>query len=212
MIGELTLVESSLGALLVDIREAISDYGPVASSELNLASATTGKLADEMLAVAKQEAALFPADLREWLKAVKTMAEQRNTVVHALGRDRCITCGASSVFEHKGKVVDRSPERVRQLIVECQALLYQGVKRATELSHRLNERLVAEARARARETGQPQTPAQVRIAGLSHQCASCHESGSAAVIVAAPAGTVVLPPGIDGLALFRRLGGADDQA
>jgi hypothetical protein len=68
-----------------------------------LASTPTGTLADELLAVTKKDPALFPVDLREWLKAVKTMAEQRNAVVHAIGQDRCITCGASSVVRAQGQ-------------------------------------------------------------------------------------------------------------
>jgi hypothetical protein len=207
-VGELTLVEASLGALLVDIREAIREHGPVKLRKRNLESATTGQLARELLAVVEKERALFPADLGNWLEAVKTMVEQRNAVVHAIGRDRCITCGDSSVFEHKGKAIDRSPERIRELITECQALIDRGVELASELSTQLNERLLSEAVTRAHETNEPQAPAQVKIGGISHQCARCHETGSAAIIVAAPAAKFVLPPGADPRTLFGKGGSA----
>ena len=209
VVGELILVEASLGALLVDIRKAISDHGPIVPGRRALESATTGQLVADLLAVTEPDLALFPPDLRAWFEAVKGMVEQRNFVVHAIGQDRCIKCGASSVFAHRDQVVDRSPGRVRQLIVECQNLLDEGVGLAAELSHRLNQRLVSEASERARETGQPQAPAQIKIAGISHQCASCHPTGSAVTIVAAPAASLVMPPGMDGRALFIGLGDAD---
>jgi hypothetical protein len=104
----------------------------------------------------------------------------------------------------QGQTIDRSSERIRQLLTECEALIYRSVELAHELSARLNERLLFEAVIRARETNGPQTPVQVKIAAISRQCAQCDEFGFGAAIGAVPAAQAVLPPGRGLRELFGR--------
>ncbi len=115
----------------------------------------------------------------------------------AIGRDRCIGCGRSSIFEHKNRQVDRSEQRIRTLVAEIEDLIVEGVKLAVELSDKLNELLLAEAEKCAAVTGEPQSPARARIAGAWHRCAVCSTGGRAETVVSAPAAAMALPPGTD---------------
>ncbi|WP_067866049.1 hypothetical protein [Nocardia shimofusensis] len=192
LVGELALSDASLSALLSDIRQALTQYGPVAASP---EKSTTGSLTKELLGIEKRYPALLPIGFRPWLVQVQSVAEQRNAVVHAIGRDRCVDCGRSSTFEHKNKPIDRSEHRLRMLISDVDALLAQGIELAGELSDKLNELLLDEARRRARATGDPQFPPQINIAGGWHRCGSCTSNGQAETVIAAPPATAVLPPG-----------------
>lgn len=138
------------------------------------------------------------------LLRVKRGAEQRNEVVHAIGRDRCVGCGCSSRFEHRGKSIDRSEERVRKLISDVDVLLVEGLELARTLAKTLNEQLVDAARRRAAETGEPPTPPQITIGGNWHQCADCSGSGRAQTVWRAGSAVAVFPPGTDLSALFHQ--------
>ncbi|MET9030952.1 hypothetical protein ABZW96_35905 [Nocardia sp. NPDC004168] len=183
-----------------EMREAVSRYGP---EEVPSTKTTTGLLANDLLGVEKRHPTVLPVGLRPWLLRVKLAAEQRNAVVHAVGRDRCIGCGDSSIFEHKHRPIDRSEQRIRTLIGEIEDLIDEGIELAVELSGKLNELLLADARKRAAVTGQPQTPVQVRIAGGWHRCAVCSTEGRTETGVGAPTAVMVLPPGTDIRGLFN---------
>jgi hypothetical protein len=201
VVGELTLTDASLGALVEDMRSAMHDYGGAGDSQYK---DTTGQLADEMLRLGKAYPVLQFGQMRQWLIRVKEAAEARNAVVHAIGRDRCVQCGRSTHFDHRGKQIDRSETRVRELVSGMETLIIEGVQLAHDLSARLNERLVAEAKAVAGETGQPRFPTQIKIAGIAHQCSTCSESGQGKVTVSGVAAVAVMPPGTDLKALLRK--------
>jgi hypothetical protein len=201
VVGALTLADTSLCALLADVREAVTEYGPVEEPPSKI---TTGQLADDLLGLGKRHPILISDDMRQWLLRVKRGAKQRNEVVHAIGRDRCVGCGRSSRFEHKGKSIDPSEERVRKLINDVDVLLAEGVELARALAKTLNERLVAAAKKRAAETGEPQTPPQIMIGGNWHQCADCSGSGQAKTVVSLGTAVAVFPPGTDLRGLFQQ--------
>ena len=195
VIGELTLVDATLSALLADMRAAMTEpHGPVAHATT---ANTTGTLADQLLSIRKDHRAIVTDDMRDWLKRVKRSAEQRNAVVHATGRDRCMKCGKSSEFEHKGEPVDRSAERIGQLIAETDDLIRAGVQMARDLSARLSQRLVDQAKEKVRQTGEPQALTTKMVAGALHRCAACSDSGQAESVVTAPPAVIVVPPGIE---------------
>ncbi|WP_280303475.1 hypothetical protein [Nocardia abscessus] len=199
LVGELVLSDASLSALLAEMREAVTRYGPVVEPSTK---STTGQLANDLLGVEKRHSAMLPVGLRAWLLRVKSTAEQRNAIVHAIGRDRCISCGRSSIFEHKNRPVDRSEQRIRTLIAEIEDLIDEGVKLAVELSDKLNQLSLAAAQKCAAATGEPQSPVQIRIAGTWHRCTVCSTDQQAETVVCAPAAVMVLPPGTDIRELF----------
>jgi hypothetical protein len=194
LVGELTLADASLAALVSDMRGAVASHGPVQTPSK---AETTGKLADEMLSVRKAHTSLLPDDMREWLIRVRKAAEDRNKIVHAIGRDRCIGCGRSSTFEHKGQPVDRSAARVRDLIDEIEALLAAGVELARQLSDRLNDWVLREAKTRAAETNTPQDASGIGIGTAWHRCAACSDNGRGETVIELPAARIVVPPGTD---------------
>ncbi|MFD4443715.1 hypothetical protein ACFWPK_28470 [Nocardia sp. NPDC058519] len=181
------------------MREAVTRYGPVIEPSTR---STTGQLANDLLGVDNRYPALLPADMRVWLLRVKTIAEQRNAIVHSIGRDRCIGCGTSSIFEHNNKPIDRSEQRIRTLINEITALINEGVELSVELSTILNELSVTQARHRAASTQQVQCPDQIQIAAEWHRCAQC-SGGGPETVVDAPTAVMVLPPNTDHDGLFR---------
>lgn len=197
LVGELVLCDASLSVLLAEIRDAVTRYGPVMEPSTR---STTGQLANDLLGVDNRYPALLPADMRAWLLRVKAIAEQRNAIVHAIGRDRCIGCGTSSVFEHNNKPIDRSEQQIRTLINEITELINQGVELSVTLSTVLNELLVAQALHQAAATQQAQCPDQIQIAAKWHRCAQC-TGGGPETVINAPAAVMVLPPDteIDGL-------------
>lgn len=199
LVGELVLSDASLSALLSDMRTALTRYGSVPASPTKT---TTGQLADELLGIDKRHPTLLPPGFRPWLIRVKAAAEQRNAIVHAIGRDRCVACGRSSVFEHKHKPVDRSEQRLRGLITDVEMLITEGIEFANDLSGKLNELLLGEANARARATSDPQFPDQINIVGGWNRCGSCSTDGQAKTMLKAPPATAVLPPGTDIRRLF----------
>ncbi|MGW5918111.1 hypothetical protein ACWFPY_03900 [Nocardia fluminea] len=198
LVGELVLCDASLSVLLAEMRESVTRYGPVMEPSTR---STTGQLANDLLGVDNRYPALLPADIRAWLLRVKAIAEQRNAIVHAIGRDRCFGCGTSSIFEHNNKSIDRSEQRIRTLINEITELINEGVELSVTLSTILNGLLVAQARHRAAATQQAQCPDQIRIAAKWHRCAQCSGRGPGTVINA-PAAVMVLPPGTDVDGLF----------
>ncbi|MEV5837147.1 hypothetical protein [Nocardia sp. NPDC052112] len=197
--GELVLCDASPSVLLAEMREAVTRYGPVVKQST---LSTTGHLANDLLGVDKRHRALFPTEMRAWLLRVKAAAEQHNSLVHVIGRDRCFECGASSIFEHKNNPVDRSAPRIRALISEIGDLIHEGVELAMQLSTTLNKMLVEQARHRAAATGQAQCPDQIRIAAAWHRCAQCNDCGSPETAISTPAAVMVLPPGTDISELF----------
>lgn len=202
LIGELVLGDASLSALLAEMRRAVFQHGPV---DKESAKRTTGELAKDLKGEVNRNPAISCVGFGPWLMRVVTAAEQRNEIVHAVGQDRCVGCGDSSVFVHKHKLVDRSEPRIRQLITEFQVLIDEGVELAAKLSDKLNELLLAEARERAAATGEPQFPAQIRIAADLYRCTACSGDGHAGRVLSAPAAVAVLPPGEDVEALYRAL-------
>ena len=185
-VGELTIADATLCHLLCDI---LREVGGRNSLEM-----TTGRASDRLLALAKEDAALFTSDVTDWLKRVKKAAEKRNKVVHAIARDRCFMCGQATQFEHRGTPVDRSPAGVRLVTSECTALINNGVNIAVLISDRLNAREIARAQALAVSTGDVQTPKQLLIGQNSYLCATCSPTGVPAVTVSGVAAVVVLPP------------------
>lgn len=185
-VGELTIADATLCHLLCDILQEVSGQN---SREL-----TTGRAADNLLALAKENQALLTSDITDWLKRVKQAAEKRNKVVHAIARDRCFMCGKATRFEHHGSLVDRSPAAVRLVTSEYTALIDNGVKLAALISDRLNAREIARAEALAVSTGDVQTPKQILIGQNWYRCATCSPTGVSEVTVSGPTAVVVRPP------------------
>jgi hypothetical protein len=185
-VGELAIVDATLCDLLRDI---LNEAGGQNSGEV-----TTGQAADRLLAVAKADRLLFTSDVTDWLKRIKRAAEKRNTIIHAIARDRCVTCGQATRFEHKGAAVDRSPAGVGHLVSEFTTLINEGVNVADGVSDRLNERERARAAALAVSTGAVQTPRQVLIGQNWCRCAACSPTGVATVGVRLSPAVAVIPP------------------
>ena len=90
---------------------------------LDVTDLTTGKAAQELLKQAKHDPELLGPDVREWLKRADKAAQVRNKVVHAVARGQCVLCGNATLFEHKGKPVDRSAGAVALVSTEFRDLI-----------------------------------------------------------------------------------------
>jgi len=185
-VGQLAIADATLCDLLRDI---LNEAGGQNSGEV-----TTGQAADRLLAAAKTDRLLFTPNVTDWLKRAKKAAEKRNTIIHAIARDRCVTCGRATRFEHKGATVDRSPTGVGNVVNEFTTLIHEGVNIAGGISDRLNARERAQASALAASTGTTQFPRQVLIGQNWYHCAACSPTGAATVGVPLGTAAMVRPP------------------
>jgi hypothetical protein len=185
-VGRLAVMDAALNDLLRDLGAEIAGW--------DAAGWTTGKAAMELLKRAKDDPELLGPDVRDWLKRAVQAAEERNKVMHAVARDQCVVCGNATVFEHKGRPVDRSAGAVAAVSTEFRDLIDEGVRHARDISRALNDRARAAAAREAVATGRAQSPKQLLVGQTLHRCANCSPGGSAIVSVSGPVVTVVLPP------------------
>lgn len=185
-VGRLAVMDAALNDLL---RELVTEITGSDVTDL-----TTGKAAQELLKLAKTDPALLGPDVGDWLKRTVLAAQERNKVMHAVARDQCVLCGNASVFEHRGKPVDRSPVAVAVVSTEFRDLIDEGVRHARNISEALNKRARAAAAQEAGSTGESQSPKQIMIGQTLYRCANCSPGGKAIVSVMGPAAAVVLPP------------------
>ena len=185
-VGRLTIADATLCDLLRDVRQEVEGQ--------KFGDMTTGQATDRILALAKIDPSLFTSDVTDWLKRIKKAAEKRNNIVHALARDRCVMCGQATQFEHRGKLVDRSPLTVEKVVGEFTKLIGEGVKIAALISSRLNARVFVQAQASAKSKGKVQTPRQVLIGQNWHNCAQCSSTGVATTVIPLPTAVAVRPP------------------
>lgn len=184
-VGELAVADASLSDLLRDTLHEVTCQDP--------GWVTTGQAADQLQHLAKSDPSLLTPEDVGWLKRVKTAAERRNSIIHAVARDRCASCGQATHFEHRGAPVDRSLAAIALLVSDFGSLISEGIDVAYLISQRLNAREVAKAKALVTATGSPQTPKQILIGQNWHLCAACGASG-AKTTVALPTAVAVLPP------------------
>lgn len=189
-IGDLTVADTMLGMLLQDILSSVPD------GEKRLRE-TTNQAANRLKRCAEQRPDLFPDGFPRWLARIQCAAEERNKIIHAAAVNRCVTCGKAARFTHQGQPVDRSTEAVRSLTARIDALRLEGVELARDVSERINVAHLQAAKAKMRETGQPQSPPQVLIGQSWSQCADCSESGRSQVVIPVPTAVAVLPPDDD---------------
>lgn len=166
--GELALADTTLCILLQEFLQALPGGRP--NPKL-----TTGQAAKAL----RQRASkinVIPAGFDDWIDRVKEAADRRNRILHAAARERCLTCGHATRFEHLGERVDRSLKTVHELTDEIDGLTRQGLGFARDISYTLNKTEEAAARTKAAETGKPQAPSRVQIGQrTSYECPECNE-------------------------------------
>jgi hypothetical protein len=188
-VGRLAVMDAVLNDLLRDLATEIGITG------VDIEYLTTRKAANKLLEHAKLDPSLLTPEVTEWLKRIGKAAEERNQVMHAVAQDQCVLCGDATLFEHKGRHVDRSAVAVAGVSAGFRQLIDEGViKHARNISEALNERATAAAVQEAAATGKAQFPKQVLIGQTLRRCANCSPGGKAIVSITLAAAAVVLPP------------------
>lgn len=197
-IGELTLAETALGALIKDILSSIPDYTPKKKKW-----ESTGQAVGRLQHLLDTQAEFLPPSVPPWLVRVASAVDQRNEVVHALAGDRCARCKVSTHFTNSDGEVNRSPERIRALTELIDTLTLEGLALSVDISELVNLRYLNNARSEAARTGMVQTPPQISIGLPWHVCGNCTGTGTGAMTIALPTVVVMFPPGTDIAQLLR---------
>jgi hypothetical protein len=96
-VGHLTLADSALSELLIDMMRML-DYGHLSAMPKEPdPGLTTRQAAGDVRRFQEKYPRLFPDDADDWLSEVLDATEERNELLHAVARNRCITCGTATL-------------------------------------------------------------------------------------------------------------------
>lgn len=198
-IGHLTLADSALSELLIDILRML-DYGHLtAMPKTPDPGLTTKQAAKEALRFGEKYPRLVPADVEDWLHAVITATDERNELVHAVALNRCVDCGKATLFQHPrtGKTVDRSDAAVHELTETLLSLRETGDEVAAQIAKNVNSNIILGAMLLADDTGETIVPETVHPHVAKHTCGECNGDGraTATVVVQLGHGVEVHPSG-----------------
>lgn len=195
-IGHLTLADSAMVDLLIDMLRML-DYGHLSAMPKEPdAGQTTRQAARAVQRFQEKYPNLFPDDALDWLDEVLAAAQERNELVHAVARNRCITCGAATFFEspRTGMPVDRSGEAVKALTEKLLDLGERGIEVAEQIAGLVNKRIILGAMLLADDTGETIVPELVHPHAAQHTCGECNGDGRATAVVTVHLGNVEIKP------------------
>lgn len=195
-VGHLTLADSALNELLIDMLRML-DYGHLSAMPKEPdPGLTTRQAARDVRRFQEKYPRLFPDDAGDWLSQVLDVAEERNELLHAVARNRCITCGTATMFEYPrtGKLIDRSEEAVRALTEKLLDLRERGGEIAAQIASLVNKQIILGAMLLADDTGETIVPETVHPDVVKHTCGDCNGDGHATVEVTIQVGNVEIEP------------------
>jgi hypothetical protein len=198
-IGHLTLADSALCELLIDILRML-DYGHLtAHPRAPDPGLTTRQAAKQALKFGEKYPRLIPTPVRDWLDEVVDATDERNELVHAVALNRCVECGSATLFQHPrtGRTVDRSDAAVKALTERLLNLREEGDEIAAEIAKIVNHNIILGAMLLADDTGETIVPETVHPHVARHTCGDCNGDGraTATVIVHVGPGIEVHPTG-----------------
>lgn len=195
-VGHLTLADSALSEVLIDMLRML-DYGHLSAMPKNAdPGLTTRQAARGVRRFQEKYPRLFPDDADDWLSEVLDVAEERNELLHAVARNRCIMCGTATLFEHPrtGKLIDRSEVAVRALTERCLDLRERGGEIAAQIAIHVNKQIILGAMLLADDTGETIVPETVHPHVVKHTCGDCNSDGRATAEVTIQVGNVEVNP------------------
>lgn len=195
-VGHLTLADSSLGELLIDMLRML-DYGHLsAPPKAPDPGLTTGQAVRAVQGEHKRHPRLCPEGLESWLRDVVDVTARRNEVMHAVARNRCVRCGTATAFHHprSGHAVDRSAAAVQALTREVLQLIERGRALAGEVADLVNRSIILGAMLIADDTGESVFPETVIPDSTRHTCGDCNGDGRATASLVVRVGAVEVKP------------------
>ena len=139
---------------------------------------------------------LFPDDADDWLAEVLGVAEERNELLHAVARNRCVTCGTATLFEHPrtGKLIERSEGAVQALTDRLLDLRERGGEIAAQIASLVSKQIILGAMLFDDDTGKTIVPETVHPNVVKHTCGDCNDDGRATAEVTIQLGNVEIKP------------------
>lgn len=195
-VGHLALADSALSELLIDMLRML-DYGHLSAMPMEPdRGLTTRQAARDVRRFRERYPRLFPDDADDWLREVFDAADERNELLHAVARNRCVTCGSATLFEHPrtGKLVDRSEEAVQALTAKLLDLCERGDGISAQIASLVNKQIILGAMLLADDTGESIVPETVHPHVVRHTCGDCNGDGRATATVTVQLGNVEVKP------------------
>jgi hypothetical protein len=195
-VGHLTLADSALSELLIDMLRML-DYGDLSTMPRDPdRGLTTKQAARDVRRFQEEYPRLFPDDADDWLSEVLDAADERNELLHAVARNRCIKCGTATLFQHPrtGRMIDRSEEAVQALTEKLLNLHERGGEIAAQIAGLVNKQIILGAMLLADDTGETIVPETVHPHVVKHTCGDCNGDGRATAAVTIQFGNVEIKP------------------
>jgi hypothetical protein len=195
-VGHLVLADSALSELLIDMLRML-DYGHLSAIPREPdPGLTTKQAAREVRSFHEKYPRLFPDTADSWLSEVLEAADVRNELLHAVARNRCITCGSATLFQHPrtGRFIDRSEEAVQALTEKLLDLGERGSDIAGQITSLVNKQIVLGAMLLADDTGETIVPETVHPRVVKHTCGDCNGDGRATAAVTIQLGNIEIRP------------------